>query len=138
MSAIRAKENRVESALRKALFALGLRYRKYPANLPGRPDIVFAKAKVVVFVDGDFWHARVLAEGGASQFRKYLRDLPEDTRGYWKDKFENRLKRDERITNLLTSSGWTVLRYWESNVRRNIQEHAILICGEIRRRLDGV
>lgn len=66
MSAIRSEQNRTEVRLRKAIFARGLRYRLYRRDLPGKPDFVFVRESVAVFVDGDYWHCRLLIEEGRS------------------------------------------------------------------------
>src|SRR6476661_7815375 len=83
MQAIRSSENRTELALSRAIHAMGLRYRKYGKNLPGRPDIVFPASRVVVFVDGDFWHARELVEGDSAHLMSRLRRLAAPARKYW-------------------------------------------------------
>src|SRR6202023_2421361 len=69
MSAIRSTDNRTERLLRSALHRRGLRFRKYVSDVPGRPEIVFRREHVAVFVDGDYWHCRVLQERGLSAFR---------------------------------------------------------------------
>src|SRR5579862_3298439 len=98
MSAIRSSGNKTETALRKALHKVGLRYRKYRADLPGRPDLVFMQAKVAVFVDGDFWHGRVLIEDGLAALKARLRT---PNRAYWLSKLQRRVARDREITKLL-------------------------------------
>jgi DNA mismatch endonuclease (patch repair protein) len=116
MSAIRGRENRAEVALRKALHAMGLRYRKYRRDLPGCPDFVFVRERVAVFVDGDYWHARVLVERGPGALTRSLRTPNKD---YWLKKFQNNVRRDREATRALGKAGWHVLRYWESDVRRD-------------------
>ncbi len=118
MSAIRSKENRTEVALRKALFARGFRYRKYSAGVPGRPDIVFRKEKIVVFVDGDFWHARMLREGGNDALMKHFKP---SQHSYWLPKFARRIQRDDYVTRLLKEDGWTVIRIWESEASADLE-----------------
>lgn len=117
MSAIRSSENAIEVSLRRALHARGLRYRKYRRDLPGTPDIVFPTQRVVVFVDGDFWHCRILVERGLDALRASLRTPRRD---YWLRKFERRAMRDDEVTAALQSNGWYVLRLWESDVKRDI------------------
>jgi DNA mismatch endonuclease (patch repair protein) len=116
MSAIRSTENATEKALRSALHHAGLRFRKYVKDLPGKPDIVFGSAKVAIFVDGDYWHARVLREGGPSALEVTLRN---NNRDYWREKFTKRILRDDQVTSHLTAAGWMVLRFWETEVRAN-------------------
>lgn len=107
--AVGRRDTRAEVALHAALRALGLRFRKNVAALPGRPDIVLTKQLVVVFVDGDFWHGRHwparrkrLAEGSNP--------------AYWIAKIEANMARDRRTTRALRSLGWKVVRVWERDV----------------------
>src|SRR4051812_29956748 len=95
MSAIRAFNPRTETALRKALHRRGLRFRKYASGLLGRPDIVFRSERVAVFVDGDYWHARVLREDGMAALEAKLRS---PTRSYWVQKFTRRVSFDDEVT----------------------------------------
>ena len=94
MAAIRSTENRSEAALRSALFRLGLRFRKYMRALPGQPDIVFVGAKVAVFVDGDYWHARAVRENGTDWLKGRFGT---STWRYWKTKFTRRIVRDDEV-----------------------------------------
>jgi DNA mismatch endonuclease, patch repair protein len=131
MSAIRSTENRTEAALRAVLHAKGLRYRKYRKDLPGNPDIVFVKARVAVFVDGDYWHARVLVEEGLAALQRTLRT---PTKHYWLEKFKRRVERDRLTSLALEGSGWLVIRMWESDVARDLQHSANRIASAVRAR----
>jgi DNA mismatch endonuclease, patch repair protein len=115
MSAIRSGGNQAEVALRKEVHRMGLRFRVYPRHVFGRPDFVFPGKRVAVFVDGDFWHGRVLIEQGMDALRERHRD-----RAYWVDKMIKRVQRDELVTKTLEESGWLVLRFWESEVRADV------------------
>lgn len=137
MSAIRSGENRTEVALRRALHAMGLRYRKYAKDLVGRPDIVFPRSRVLVFVDGDYWHARELVEDRGNSLRSRLKRLSEPSRVYWTTKFERRVARDREITELLQREGWMVIRLWESDVRADLGRAALRIARSVRRRSSG-
>jgi DNA mismatch endonuclease, patch repair protein len=117
MSAIRSRDNRTEVALRKSLHALGLRYRLHSSSVFGRPDLIFSREKVAVFVDGDYWHARLLREKGPLAVKEQIRGANQE---YWLGKFARRMERDDRVTDTLQAQGWIVLRYWESEVKRNI------------------
>src|SRR2546426_196640 len=97
MAAIRSTGNRAEVALRKALWRLGLRYRIYSSRLPGKPDLVFASARVVIFVDGDFWHGRVLRDRDEAALRATFRRR----RGWWVRKIRGNVARDEYVTKQL-------------------------------------
>lgn len=133
MAAIRAKENKTERALRSALHRLGLRYRKYSLKLPGQPDIVFPSKRVAVFVDGDYWHARVLQEKGSRAFRATVRKKA--TRAYWLAKLRRNVERDRIATKALRDAGWLVIRLWESDTKRNVARVANRIARAVRRRL---
>lgn len=117
MAAIRSSENAAEVSLRRTLFRMGMRYRKYDAEVPGQPDIVFPSAKVAVFVDGDYWHARVLREEGIEALRRTLKTA---NRSYWEAKFQRRVAKDDAVNAELKRSGWRVLRFWESDVKKDL------------------
>lgn len=107
MRANRRRDTGPERALRSLLHAAGLRYRvDYPVRPSGgrivRPDIVFTRSAVAVFVDGCFWHSCPLH---ASR--------PATNRDYWDPKLAGNRDRDERTTRALRADGWTVLRFWE-------------------------
>lgn len=134
MAAIRSTENRTEAALRTALRRLGLRYRKYCRDLPGRPDIAFLMPRVAVFVDGDYWHGRLLIDGGTAGLEAKVARLAEPSRTYWRDKFTRRVQRDREITAALRSDGWLVLRFWESDLKTDVDRTARRIARAVLRR----
>lgn len=102
------KNTRPEIALRTTLRSVGLmNYRIDVRDLPGRPDIVFRRAKVAVFCDGDFWHGRDLQARLAKLVRGH--NAP-----YWVEKIAGNVARDRRHDVELARDGWQVLRYWES------------------------
>jgi DNA mismatch endonuclease (patch repair protein) len=131
MSAIRSAGNRVEGALGRALHARGLRYRKYRRDLPGKPDIAFPTERVAVFVDGDYWHSRILVECGLRALKATLR-TPQ--REYWLEKFQRRVRRDKEVTSALEGAGWAGIRLWESDTKRNIAAAADAIERAVRDR----
>lgn len=131
MAAIRSKENKTERALRQLLHRRGFRFRKYSPLLPGKPDIAFPTEKVAVFVDGDYWHARVLREGGDAALIVSIKNPNVD---YWANKFRRNVTRDDAATSALERSGWIVLRFWESDVKRSLEATADRVAGEIRKR----
>lgn len=100
-----------ERLLRKALRELEIRYSLRSRQLPGRPDLVFRKARVVVFCDGDFWHGRKL---GA----RLERLAAGHNASYWIAKIQANAARDRRNTRALRKLGWRVLRFWESEIVR--------------------
>ena len=101
-----------ERTLRSLLWRRGLRYRKNVKALPGKPDIVFGLQRVVVFCDGDFWHGRNWTQLAAKL--KTGTNAP-----YWIEKIGANRLRDRRTTEELKRLGWTVLRYWETDIRRD-------------------
>jgi DNA mismatch endonuclease (patch repair protein) len=100
-------KTRPEMFLRRTLWAAGARgYRTDDKSLPGRPDIVFHRAKLAIFVDGDFWHGR--------DWRARSRKIARGTNApYWLAKIRANIQRDRRHDARLRSMGWTVLRIWE-------------------------
>lgn len=106
----RKTDTKCELLLRRALWASGCRYRKDVSTLPGRPDIVFTKARLAIFCDGDFWHGR----DWESRRQKLDRGNNPD---YWVAKIQRNIERDQQNTLRLKEMGWTVLRFWESTIR---------------------
>lgn len=129
MSAIRSRDNLTEVALRRALFSLGMRYRLHSKNVLGKPDIVFPRARVAVFVDGDYWHARTLREQGIDALKQRLQGAASS---YWIEKFTRRVVRDDEVTATLTYQGWHVMRFWESVIRTDISLAAQEIAEAVR------
>lgn len=128
MAAVKNKDSRAELALRRALFSRGLRYRLHTKDLPGKPDIVFRKQRVVVFVDGDFWHGNEHRRRGLAR----LDDLFPTRTQWWVDKIHRTMRRDEEVAGTLTQRGWTVIRVWESDVLENTTAAADRVCGALR------
>src|SRR5260370_4744692 len=107
-----SRNTRHEVALQNELSELGLRFHKNAVDVPGRPDIVFAKAHLAVFCDGDFWHGR--------KWNVLRRNLARGTNAaYWCAKISRNKKRDKKITSLLSRSGWRVVRVWESEIKKD-------------------
>ncbi len=112
MAKIKAQDTKPELKLRKALWNLGFRYRKNVKKLPGTPDIVFRKAKLVVFVDGEFWHG----------FDWEMKKLKIKTnRDFWIPKIERNMQRDAENNTLLSEKGWKVMRFWEKETKSNLE-----------------
>jgi DNA mismatch endonuclease (patch repair protein) len=123
----RKRDTRPELLLRAAVRAAGLRgYRLVATDLPGKPDLVFRSARVVVFCDGDFWHGRDLDARLARLERGH--NAP-----YWVAKIRGNVERDRRRDAELTSMGWIVLRFWESNIKDEAATIARTIAEVVRR-----
>ena len=129
MSAVRNRDTKPELALRKALHARGLRYRLRSA-LPGKPDIVFGPAKVVVFVDGDYWHGNAWRTRGFESFDAYYGRG--DNAPFWLAKIRRNIARDLEVTATLTCAGWTVLRCWESDIERDLSAVTDRVADAVR------
>lgn len=113
MSRVKNKNSEAEMLLRRALWRLGYRYRLHDASLPGKPDLVFRKARTVVFVDSDWWHGRILREEGEDALRAHLRTTKQD---WWVQKFKRTVSRDREVSEALVATGWHVCRIWESEI----------------------
>jgi len=108
MSRIRGKDTGPERAVAAGLASFGLEWESHVRTLPGRPDFVFAAARVVVFVDGDFWHGW--------RFPQWRDKLSEK----WEAKIEATRRRDARNRRKLRRMGWTVVRLWEHQIERDM------------------
>jgi DNA mismatch endonuclease (patch repair protein) len=100
-----------EVMLRKKLWSLGYRYRLNVTKLPGKPDVVINKKKLAIFIDGEFWH-------GYDWLNK--KDKIKNNREYWIKKIEGNIKRDLEQTVKLESMGYFVLRFWEKQIKRDL------------------
>ncbi|MDP3972355.1 MAG: very short patch repair endonuclease [Candidatus Nanopelagicales bacterium] len=122
MASVRSKDSKAELLLRRELHRRGLRYRLHDKRLPGRPDLVFGPAKLVVFVDGDFWHGAGWQERGFMSFEAQFARFKEPEK--WRAKIERNLARDESVTEQLLASGWRVIRIWESQILKDVRPAA--------------
>lgn len=122
MSRIRRANTKPELILRRLLHAEGLRYRTHVTGLPGCPDVVFARHRIVVFIDGDFWHGW--------RFSTWSHKLAP----YWQQKIAGNRARDRRNFRKLRTQGWTVLRVWEHQIEADPTACALRIIDEITRR----
>jgi DNA mismatch endonuclease (patch repair protein) len=134
MSAVKARGNKAEAALRRELWRRGYRYRLYHAKLIGRPDIVFVSARVAVFVDGDFWHGRGMIDNGEEAFRATMRTARQD---WWVAKLKRNIARDTEVNQTLEESGWRVVRLWESDVKADVHRAADHVSQILRRRVQS-
>ena len=112
MQHIRSKDTAIELKLRKALWEKGYRYRKNYKDLPGKPDIVLTKYKIVIFCDGEFFH------GKAPQVLKPK--LENSNNGeFWIKKISRNIERDNEVDNELLFLGWTVIRFWGDEIKKD-------------------
>jgi DNA mismatch endonuclease (patch repair protein) len=104
MRAVKGRDTSLEKKVSSALHRRGLRFRRCVGGLPGKPDFVFARARLIVFVDGDFWHGWRFPA-----WRDTLTD-------YWRKKIERNRRRDRSNFRKLRRAGWTVVRFWSHQV----------------------
>lgn len=116
MASIKSKDTEPELLVRQALWKRGLRYRVNVRTLPGKPDIVFTRAKIAIFCDGDFWHGHNWAVRGMASLEEELNSYSE----FWRSKILSNIERDSKNTLALTESGWIVIRLWESDIRKDL------------------
>lgn len=122
MSRIRGMNTAPELAVRRVAYTHGLRYRTHNMSLPGRPDMVFTQSRVVVFIDGDFWHGW--------QFPRWKNRLGP----YWQAKIERNRRRDVRNFAKLRRAGWFVVRIWEHEVKADVESCVERIAAAVRGR----
>ena len=108
MSMIRGRDTKPEVTLRKLLSLNGIRGYRIKSKLHGKPDLVFSKYKLVVFIDGCFWHRC-----------KKCFIQPDKNKLFWKKKINRNVERDKQVNKLLRRDDWKVLRFWEHLLRKN-------------------
>ncbi len=113
MQKIRSKDTSIEIILRKALWNKGIRYRKNFTQLVGKPDIVITKHKIAIFCDSEFWHGYDW-ENRKSDFKS--------RQDFWIPKIERNIQRDIEVNSLLKEQGWTVLRFWGRDIKKNTED----------------
>lgn len=110
MSKIGSKDTKPEIVLRKMLWNAGIRYRKNVKSLPGTPDIVIRKHKLILFVDGEFWHGHKWEE---------KKEKLKANKEYWIPKIEKNMVRDHDVTHKLEYMGFRVMRFWQQEIEKN-------------------
>lgn len=124
MKAIKNKDTDIEVLLRLELWHRGLRYQKNVRSITGKPDIVFKGSKVAVFCDSEFWHGHNWDER-----KKDFKSNQE----FWIPKIERNMQRDKEVTETLENAGWTVLRFWGKDIKKNLQDCADSIEKAVRK-----
>jgi len=109
MSKIKSKNTKYEIILRKKLWAEGIRNYRLHKKLPGTPDITFTNSKLVIFVDGCFWHKCPKC------FKK-----PSTNINFWNKKINSNVERDKKVNRILKENGWKVLRFWEHDIKKDV------------------
>lgn len=122
MKKIKGSNTVCEILLRKAIWNLGFRYRINVSKLPGKPDIVFKKYKLVVFIDGEFWHGYNWTD---------KKPKIKANREYWIKKIEGNIARDIKNVELLKELGYTVLRFWEHEIKKDLDRCVQVILEQL-------
>lgn len=107
MSANKGKGNQLELLFGKLLWNAGVRYRKNDKTVFGKPDFVIRKMKIAIFCDGEFWHGRNWTE---------RKNDHKSNCDFWHSKIEQNIKRDKEVNKQLKAQGWTVFRFWETEI----------------------
>lgn len=115
MQHIKSHDTRIEILLRKALWKKGIRYRKNLRNLPGRPDIAITRYKIAIFCDGEFFHGK--------DWEVLKSRLEKGNNGeFWISKISRNRERDDEVNKRLLFMGWTVIRFWGTDIKKHIDE----------------
>lgn len=122
MSRIKSKNTSLETNFRKLLWENNLGRYRIHYRLPGKPDIVYVSKKVVIFLDGDFWHGYNW---------KKLGKIP--PKAYWQEKIQKNIDRAQKYNRALKKDGWKVLRFWEHEIKRDSQKCIKKIKSTLRR-----
>lgn len=129
MSQVRLKRGIAETLLARSLWHSGIRYRCNYKKLPGSPDIAITKYHIAIFVDGEFWHGK-----GWEQRKPRLKS----NREYWIEKIEENMARDERNNKELQRLGWQVIRFWEKDVKKDVNACASTVIEAIADTLEEI
>lgn len=113
MSKIRGKNTKAELLFRKALWKKGIRYRIDSKKLFGKPDISIQKYKLAIFIDGEFWHGYNWPE---------RKECLKSNREFWIPKIERNIQRDREVNSELQEKGYTVFRFWTSEIKTNLDK----------------
>lgn len=111
MRAIRSEGMRPELAVRRLVHKMGFRYRLHKKDLPGKPDLVFAVRRKVIFVHGCFWH---------SHYGCKAAHVPKSNLHYWRPKLQRNRVRDRKSIDALNAAGWRTLIIWECETKDEV------------------
>lgn len=124
MSHIKSRDTSIELLVRRYLFSQGYRYRVNYKKLPGKPDIVFTKKKLVIFIHGCFWH-------GHDCGSRYAH-TSQSNQNYWMPKIQRTKERDKEHEDLLIEDGWTVIVLWECQIKDHFQNAMKTVTDNLR------
>lgn len=124
MQAIKSTGTKDEVLLAKALWHKGYRYRKNNKKVFGKPDLTLKKQKLAVFVDSEFFHGK---DWDTEKHRI------QSNQEFWHQKIEGNIARDKIVNETLTKEGWTVLRFWSKDIRKNTEGCVEMIENRLRK-----
>lgn len=122
MSAIKSKGTKIEKILGAALWFNGFRYRKQYKKIIGKPDFVLVSKKIAIFCDSSFWHGYKNMETKRHSFKSNY--------DFWENKIRKNIERDELVNRTLLDQGWTVVRFWDFQIIKDVNE-----CIEILKKI---
>lgn len=116
MQNIKQKNTKLELIFIKALREKGIWFTTHRTDVFGKPDIVFKRKKIAVFIDSDFWHGK--------------KHVPKTNQEFWIARFERNRNRDIEVNAKLTEQGWTVLRFTEEEIKKELENclHKVLVA----------
>ncbi|MFA6635670.1 MAG: very short patch repair endonuclease [Candidatus Omnitrophota bacterium] len=120
MQNIRSEGTQPELLIAKELRRQKIYFAKNVKTITGKPDFVFRRKRVVVFVDSDFWHGH-----------RTRCIMPKSNCGYWEQKIARNKQRDRQVTKALKGEGWTVIRLWEKDIKRSLDKSLKKITGVV-------
>ena len=121
MRAIRSMDSQPEMLVRRFLHSHGFRFRLHESRLPGKPDIVLAKHRAVIFVHGCFWH----------RHECHLFKWPKSNAEFWRTKIEGNHLRDKKAVALLVQMGWRVLIIWECALKNRSADDVETVLNQV-------
>lgn len=120
MNGNKGRDTKIEIILRKALWHSGIHYRKQYKIFDCHPDIVITKYKIAIFCDGDFWHGK-----------NYKEHKIKHNSEFWDNKIRRNIERDLENTIMLRDNGWTVFRFWETDIKKDLDMCVKMVLREI-------
>ena len=129
MRTVAASSTEPEKIFRRALRRNGIRsFRVCDEALPGKPDIVIPSRKLAIFIDGDFWHGNQYRVRKRLTLEQQLQGV--NNSGYWNRKIGTNIVRDLNVTAQLLEAGWRVARFWESDIRQDVESCVRVVLGQ--------